>query len=251
MKTISTASHYVGAVPNGSTNDGTSPVPNGASGWYPDPDGSHDLRYYNGQTWTGDVSTAGIRAVEPLGAGDSIAPGPSGVVPMVLGIVSMTIAWIPLICFVGLGLAIAAIALGFKRRKYPSAASGSTVGIVTGLVGILFAVGGIWLSVSLLQAVERFEKPGNYTATVTDCTVADGKTQAVGTISNLENDERSYTIEVSFDNRRSATTTVHDIPPGGTAEFVVTEDLRMQELECTVSDVKGPRPFGIDLDSGN
>jgi hypothetical protein len=238
-------------VPNGSTNDETSPVTPGAPGWYPDPGGSHDLRYYNGQNWTGDVSTAGIRAVEPLGPGDGVDSGPSGKVPLVLGIVSMTIAWIPFVCFVGLVMAVAAIVMGFKRRKFSNAASGAMVGIVTGFVGLLFAVGGTWLSVIVVQAVARFEEPGDYTATVTECAVVDGATQAVGTISNLEGDERSYTIEVSFDNRRSATTTVDDVPAGDTAEFVVTEDLRISDLDCSITEVKGPRPFGMNLDSGN
>lgn len=238
-------------MPNGSTNDATSPVTHGAPGWYPDPGGAHDLRYHNGQNWTGDVSTAGIRAVEPLGPDGTVGPGPSGTVPLVLGIVSMTIAWIPFVCFVGLAVAVSAISMGVKRRKFSSAASGAIVGIVTGLVGLVFAVGGIWLTVSVVQAVARFEAPGDYTATVTECAVVDGATRADGTITNLDSGDRSYTIEVSFDGRRSATTTVDDVAPGETVGFAVIEDLRIQELDCTVSDVKGPRPFGMDLDTGN
>jgi hypothetical protein len=238
-------------VRKGSTNDVTSTVTQGAPGWYPDPGGTHDLRYHNGQNWTGDVSTAGIRAVESLGPSRSVGPGPSGTIPLVLGIVSMTISWIPFVCFVGLGLALVAIGMGFRRRKFPNAASGSMVGIVTGCVGVLFAAGGIWLSVSLVQAVARFEEPGDYTATVTECAVVDGVTKAEGTISNLEGDKRSYTIEVSFDERRSATTTVDDVPAGESAVFTVTEDLRISDLDCSVTGVKGPRPFGMNFNPGN
>jgi len=35
--------------------------------WYTDPTGRHDLRYFNGTSWTGDVSDSGRRSVDPLG----------------------------------------------------------------------------------------------------------------------------------------------------------------------------------------
>ena len=36
-------------------------------GWYPDPLGRYDLRWFNGTSWTADVSTNGTRHVDPQG----------------------------------------------------------------------------------------------------------------------------------------------------------------------------------------
>ena len=41
-------------------------------GWYPDPMQRFEFRFHNGTVWTGDVSTNGVRYVDPLG----IDPGP-------------------------------------------------------------------------------------------------------------------------------------------------------------------------------
>jgi uncharacterized protein YxjI len=40
-----------------------------AAGWFPDPFGRHELRYWDGQTWTASVSNGGVAAMdEPTGA---------------------------------------------------------------------------------------------------------------------------------------------------------------------------------------
>lgn len=39
--------------------------------WYADPTGRHEYRYHNGERWTGDVSDAGRRGLDPLEPGSS------------------------------------------------------------------------------------------------------------------------------------------------------------------------------------
>jgi hypothetical protein len=34
------------------------------AGWHPDPSGRHELRYWNGMEWTGDVSDGGVPSVD-------------------------------------------------------------------------------------------------------------------------------------------------------------------------------------------
>ena len=41
-------------------------------GWFPDPLERYEHRYFNGSSWTSDVSTGGQRSVDPLGT----HPGP-------------------------------------------------------------------------------------------------------------------------------------------------------------------------------
>ena len=38
-----------------------------AAGWHPDPSGRHEMRYWNGASWTDDVSDAGVAAKDPMG----------------------------------------------------------------------------------------------------------------------------------------------------------------------------------------
>jgi hypothetical protein len=37
-------------------------------GWHPDPGGRHEYRYWDGTTWTDDVSDGGVAAKDPLPA---------------------------------------------------------------------------------------------------------------------------------------------------------------------------------------
>ncbi len=39
------------------------------SNWYPDPSGRHEVRYWDGEAWTGHVADGGVPAEDPLPAG--------------------------------------------------------------------------------------------------------------------------------------------------------------------------------------
>jgi Septum formation/Protein of unknown function (DUF2510) len=46
-----------------------------APGWNPDPTGRHEYRYWDGSTWTDDVSDNGVTAVDPVSAPVATGPG--------------------------------------------------------------------------------------------------------------------------------------------------------------------------------
>jgi hypothetical protein len=217
-----------------------------AAGWYPDPVGVHELRYHNGQSWTGDVSTDGVRHVSPIPAAPD--SNPTGTAALVLGIVSLCIGWIPFLGIVAFGTSIAAVTIGLRRRRFPRARGAANAGLVSGLAGFVFAIGGTWFAFVIIDAVERYEDPGPYATELVECTEVDGVTRAHGSISNLDDGTRRYTIEVTFDGDRSETVEVADVAPGDTASFVVEQNLRFDELVCEVISVKGPRPFGLETD---
>ena len=221
------------------------------AGWYPDPMGDHEFRYYNGSGWTGDVATDGFRNVTEIP--DLSTPQSSqhrnprsGTVAMVFGIVSMSLGWIPFVCFVAVFFGAVAIVVGLRRRRFESARGTATVGIVTGAVGILLSAVGIWASVVIVQAIADFEDPGPHEVELTDCSEADGVTRATGEITNQDDEERTYTIEVSFDGETSREGVIADVAAGERRVFMIDEDLRFDELDCEILDVKGPRPFGIE-----
>ncbi len=215
--------------------------------------GDHELRYHNGSGWTGDVATDGVRSVSkaPIAASAAVPTPPrrsdprSGTVAMVFGILSMSLGWIPFVCFIAAFFAIVAIVIGVRRRRFDSARGAAVAGIVTGAVGLLLSVGAAWVSVIIIQAVADFEDPGPHEVVLTDCVEVDGVTRASGQITNLDDQDRSYTIVVTFDGDTSGESVVADVPAGEPRDFVVDEDLRFSELDCEILDVKGPRPFGL------
>lgn len=220
------------------------------AGWYPDPVGDHEFRYHNGSGWTGDVATDGVRHVTEIP--QLTSPGfpqrrdpRSGTVAMVFGIISMTIGWIPFVCFVAAFFGVVAVVVGFRRKRFESARGAALVGIVTGLVGMAMSVVGIWLSVVLINAVADYEDPGPHEAQLTSCGEVDGSTLAVGEITNLDDRERSYTIVVELDEETTVDAVVNDVPAGERRVFQVEENLRFVELDCSIIEVNGPRPFGI------
>lgn len=213
-------------------------------GWYPDPVGVHDLRYHNGETWTGDVSTDGERHVSPL---PTVAePEPSGTSAFVLGIISLCIGWIPFVSVVGIGTSLAAIVIGLRRRRFASARNAANTGVVMGGVGLALAALGTWLAVVIVDAVARWDDPGPHEIELVTCEEVGGVTQATGTITNLDDGSRSYTIEVTFDGDRSGAIEVDDVAAGTTVSFVIEEDFRFDALNCEITAVNGPRPFGLD-----
>ncbi len=216
------------------------------AGWYPDPVGVHELRYHNGHAWTGDVATDGVRHVSAM----PTAPGgePTGTAALVLGIVSLCIGWIPFVSIVGIGTAIAAVVIGLRRRRFPSARGATDAGIITGLVGLVLAIGGTWLTFVIVDAVVTYDDPGPYEIELVSCTEVDGITRADGSITNLDDGSRSYTVEVTFDGDRSDTVEIDDVDAGQTVSFVVEQDFRFDELDCAIGSVKGPRPFGLPTD---
>ena len=126
------------------------------SGWFPDPLDRYDHRYFNGTTWTSDVSSGGQRYVDPLGTGpghpaggDRPGNGPA-TAAVVMGSVGMAIAWIPFIVVIGAVLAVLAVVfgiIGIKRSRV------SDVGRGTAIAGLhTLEAGG--LRTTLINAVE-------------------------------------------------------------------------------------------------
>lgn len=137
-------------------------------GWFPDPTGRHDHRWWDGAAWTGHVADAGVAAHDPLppasrptgaplGAGgaaaapaaaDPLGAGtrqgrrePLAVAALVTALVGLVLVLIPV---VGLLLPAAAIVLGVValRRLRPGTMSGrgqATAGLAVGIVGTVLA----------------------------------------------------------------------------------------------------------------
>ncbi len=182
---------------------------------------------------------------------------------MVLGIVAICIGWMPFVVILGIIAAVLAIVFGVKGRQRAAANqsdSGGTsdgagfalAGIITGAVALLVCVGGVVFSVSLVNAVDRFENPVEHDASITSCMLDGDVLTASGTITNTSNEASTFTVRVFFvrpgtDNaQRQSTVLVGDIDPGETREFKVSRQVGDIDLDCIIGAVRGPLPYGVD-----
>lgn len=238
-----------------------------AAGWYPDPTGRFEHRYHNGTTWTADVAADGRRFVDPLVASRGVgrprpasASSPNGLATggMVCGIVGLAISWIPFLTFAGVvtsivGLILAIVGLRRTRPDGNRRASAIT-GIVTGGAGILMSGFGIWLTFAITRAVDAYESPQPNESELTSCRAVGRDVVAAGRVSNLGDDAQTYTVIVELERgpgrSRVQRAIVEDLAPGAEATFTVDADLGAVVVEptCDIRSVRGPPPFGLDID---
>lgn len=225
------------------------------SGWFPDPLGRHEHRYFNGATWTSDVSDDGRRAVDPFGT----SPGQSGpssnrpaTAAVVMGSIAAAIAWIPFIGLVGTVLAVLAIVFGIRglrlSRRIGAGRRSSIAGTIMGAVGVLTSIVGIVLTVIVWNAAIDFIEPGPVTTEVLGCTF-DGRTVDIdGTLTNVDDVIRDYTVFVEIDGRREVVA-VDQVGPGETVRWATVITTRSIVTSCEPDViVQGPFPFGVEID---
>jgi hypothetical protein len=245
-----------------STSQGPDAACDVPAGWYVDPYGRFELRYHNGTAWTADVSVVGDRFVDPMGttpAPDDSAPNPRATASMVLGIVAIGIGWFPYVAVAGVICALLAIGLGLaaRRRGGGPGSTGSNrarVGITTGVVGLVVAMIGLAFTVIVARAIDRYTNPEPNEAIVTSCvTDGEGMVSVAGELTNLGAADADFTVRVAV--MRAGTDNVHrtvsieldDVEPTATVAFETTVQVALADVECTVHDVDGPLPFGLDI----
>ena len=237
--------------------------------WYPDPFGRYEYRFHNGATWTADVSTNGIRYVDPLGAspsgGPPRPPQPTkrdglATAAMVLGIIGLSISWVPLL-FVG-GAICAVLALVFGtiaiRRRKPENRGFALAGLLTGGGGLLMVAVGVWTTSLVVNEVDDYTNPPPADVEITSCVVDDARLVIRGTLRNLGDRESDYRVLVDVSSvglrDRRIVILVDDVAPGPTVLF----DAPIQSLgplsaddepSCELDEVTGPLPFCLDVES--
>jgi hypothetical protein len=238
-------------------------------GWYADPLGRFELRYYNGATWTADVSTGGDRFVDPSGTdvgqqqparsgATENAPTSLATASMVLGIVAVAIAWMPFVVVLGAIAAVLALVFGVlaMRRSGPSGAgrSRAVVGVITGGSGLLAAVLGAVLTLVVLDVYDSYLNPPPHETVVTSCEVVGSRAIATGRLENLGDETSDFSVLIGFvrpgtDNpHRTTRVTLDNVEAGASAPFDAERQVELDDVDCIVIDVNGPLPFGLALD---
>ncbi len=228
------------------------------SGWFPDPLDRYDHRYFNGISWTPDVSTGGQRFVDPLGTTPGNATGGrrttngAATAAVVMGSVGVALAWIPFIVLFGAVLAVLALVfgiIGVKRSRTSGVGRRASIaGIVMGGLGIAASVVGVILSIIVLREVIRFAEPGEVATEVTACSVEGRRADVSGTVTNLDDEAREYTLFVEVGGR-TETVVVDELQPDETADWSTIVIMRSAGAECEPDiTVQGPFPYGIEVD---
>ena len=246
-------------------------------GWYADPLGRFQLRYYNGAAWTADVSDDGARFVDPLGLDlgpDASTGGPTGIptgtstggpttngwatAAMVSGIIAVAVAWLPFIVVLGVIAAVLAIvsgAIGVRRSERSGVGrSRAVVGLVTGACGLAAGALGAVLTFVVLDVYDAYVDPGPHDVAITSCEIVGARAIATGTLENLGPEPADFSVQIGFvrpgtDNpHRSARTLLDDVEPGRRSPFEVERQVDLDDVDCIVLEVTGPLPFGLSLD---
>ncbi|HWM22908.1 MAG TPA: DUF2510 domain-containing protein [Ilumatobacteraceae bacterium] len=242
-------------------------------GWYTDPAGRFEYRYHNGAVWTSDVASNGQRYVDPLAstvphrasvglvdhravAGKRTGNG-IAIAAMVCGIVSVVVGWGPYVFWAGAVLAVLALIfglVGLRRARETGRRKGFAIaGVVTGAVGIPIAAVGLLFTVAVHRAIDRYEHPPESTSSIESCEVEAGRARAEGELRNDGTRASRFTVYVEFRALPAGHTieraaTLPSTAPGGTARFAVSQRLAAESVECEITAVQGPFPFGLELD---
>ncbi len=234
------------------------------SGWFPDPHGRYEHRWFNGTAWTADVAANGQRFVDPMGAapaGYSAQPqeprrgNGSAAAAITLGLFAILLSWIPLLVVIGVILAILGLVFGIKgvrrSRETHSGRGLAIAGIVTSGVAFGLAIVGVVLTVSVVREVTDFIEPAANTATVTGCAIADGELIVDATLTNDDDQTNDFTVYAVI------------LDPDGVADLMLpvdalaageTRDLTLRHPIAAVGAcdarlvVQGPLPYGLEME---
>jgi hypothetical protein len=176
---------------------------------------------------------------------------------MVCGIVSVVLGWLPVVFAIAVVLAVLAITfgiVGMRRSRATGRRRGFAIaGVVTGALGIPIAVIGLIFTIAVFSAIDRYENPPESTSSIESCEVEAGRARAEGELRNDGTRSSRFTIHVRFRSQPSGITierlaTVPSTAPGQTSEFAVNQFLSAEFVECEITGVYGPLPFGLELD---
>jgi hypothetical protein len=201
------------------------------AGWFPDPSGLHERRYFDGAKWTDDVAdgdrqsrdpgrSAGGPRVYATGGGPVfdpryivVAQPPAGngsaVAALTLGIIAVVIALSAFGYVVGGICGILALVfgvMGWRNVRDRGAALGglATAGVVLGTVAIVLASWTWWnwrrLDNAISHAIAAQTGPNAAEVRVVSCSVdpQTGAPVATGTLQNVSTGTNVFQVKVTF-----------------------------------------------------
>jgi membrane protein implicated in regulation of membrane protease activity len=177
---------------------------------------------------------------------------------MVLGIVALSIAWIPFLFVLGVIAAILALIFATVAwRRAGSTGVGrsfAVVGFATAGSALVAAVLGGILSVVVLDVYDEYLNPQPSDVAVTSCRLEGSRATMTGRLTNTGEATSSYSVRIGFvrpgtDNpHRSEVVALDDVAPGDSTTFEAQSQVDLDEVDCLILEVTGPLPFGLEVD---
>lgn len=223
-------------------------------GWYPDPTGRFEHRYFNGVTWTGDVATDGRRMVDAY-ADASATPGGNGLATaaLVCGIVAAVFGALIFLFVVAAPLGVVAVVfslIGLRRAsRVGSGRRAAIAGLVLGAAAL--ALSAIGVVVSWDELVDAYRRArdtidvGRYALQIDECTPTGATVHVEGRLSNESHAAKAYRIEIEVRTRDVADTVrtetrIERLGPGATSPFSVDIpiDAPPEGVHCVATGVR-------------
>jgi fermentation-respiration switch protein FrsA (DUF1100 family) len=202
------------------------------------------------------VSVGGERFVDPLGSTPNVVTGQAAnktaTAAVVMGSISVAIAWIPFVVVAGATLAVLALVFGIRglrRSRGTGVGRGSSIaGIVMGVLGLAASVVGVIFSVMVWREIAAFADPGPVSTEVVGCRIDGRNIDVTGTVTNLDGEAHDYTLFVDVDGRRDVVI-VESVGPDTTVEWDAQLTTSSVSSGCEPEIiVQGPFPFGVEVD---
>ena len=222
----------------------------GPGGWYPDPTGRFEFRWFNSERWTADVSIGGRRFVDP--GPPAIRPSQgTAVASFVIAIVSLFLAWVPFVFVLAAVGAAVAFGLGIGGVRKAATEGGTGRGFAVAGIAISVAAAGLcvvggFLTAEVWREMRELSEAGPHRVSILSCDHEGRLADATGTITNLDDETATFIVTVSFtdvDGKSLDLTSVaaDDIAPGRTERFTATAFIDAEEeVSCEIEDVSGP-----------
>ncbi|MEK7426411.1 MAG: DUF2510 domain-containing protein [Actinomycetota bacterium] len=230
-----------------------------AGGWHPDPSGRYEFRWFNGTTWTQDVSIDGVRYVDD--GRTVVAPPPSktlAVVGFLLGLASLMVEWMPFLFVLGAFGAIAAIAIGIValRRAGDGRVAGrgfAIAGLALGGAAVPLCSVGVLLTLATIDEFVAYTDPGPVAAELVRCESTGSRVVIEGTITNLDDSAHDYDVAVEVRRAGKVLRILHRAVEGVVAgetqtwstSTIVNKTSTDGQVSCEIFAVNGPFPFGL------
>jgi hypothetical protein len=161
----------------------------------------------------------------------------------------------PVFVVIGIVLGVLAVVFGIRgrrRARQTGVGSGTALtGLIGGTAALVLSMVGIVLTVALMRALDHFMSPGPVRAEVVSCTVGPGAIDVEGSVTNLSDSRRSYTVYGVVSEPGGTPDLVErlsDVEPGATVAVRMHRSGRGDSTgNCDARlVVHGPAPWGYD-----
>lgn len=215
------------------------------AGWHPDPWRRFELRYFNGSSWTADVSTQGVRAV------DTVAPRATSTTPtntcaaagFAVVAVAVLVGLIPYLFILALPATIVGAVLAWRGRTTAHELGGRgralsvwTLAMVP--LAVAASVAGIVFTKQVERDVRRVRSIDPSAVTLTRCDLAGGNAVVQGRLDNGLLQTGDFAVFIRLTAASGTTEVIRhqldDVHSRGSASFTIERPSVATQLQCAV-----------------